>query len=267
VSKFIAKLIVAAIATAVLAACQTTPPTPVAPPSPGAAQTLDVDSYHQLAARGEGQVFRLDPSASQVLIYAFRGGAAAFAGHNHVVAAPDFQGYAFLPAKRMKDARFDLQFALAGLVVDDPALRRATGGGFAGELNENDISGTREHMLGDKGLEAERYPVVTLRSVAVAGELPRLVAEVAITLHGQTRKQLVPLNVQHENDALTVSGALALRQADFGVTPYTVLGGLLSVQDEIAAEFRLVGHPARFDAQNSRLDASPLLRQTERPAS
>ena len=102
------------------------------------------------------------------------------------------------------------------------------------------IDGTRDHMLGEDNLEADKYPYVRVRSLAIAGESPRFAARIEVELHGQKREQWVPLQVEGLPGALTVKGAFVLRQTDFGAKPYDVLG-LIAVKDEVTIEFSLVG--------------------------
>ena len=245
-------LVAGACAALVLISCAGNPPAPAAAasnaPAPNStaanAAAPQPADYAALAAQGGGQVYTLDPSASRIRIYAFRGGRAAMAGHNHVLTAKDYTGSVFVPDKGMGDAHFDLKFPLDKLIVDDPKLRAETGGAFSTVLGEAAIAGTREHMLGDRNLDAAHYPDVAIHSVSIAGELPRIVATVDVTMHGVTRQQLVPLDATVDGGQLKVSGAFALRQTDFGVHPYSVLGGLLAVQDEVAIEFTLIGKAA-----------------------
>jgi polyisoprenoid-binding protein YceI len=220
-----------------LAACQSSPPRVA--PTPTAAP--DDSAYRPLATAGDGALYEVDDAASQILIYAFRGGKAAFAGHNHVIAARDFAGFVYVPEKSIADTRFDLQFPLDRLEVDDPQLRQQTGGGFEGTLSADAIAGTREHMLGPQGLDAAHFPQVRVRALGVVGEWPRPVAHIAFELHGVGREYDVPLWVGHDaGDRLLVRGQMAIRQTDFGLQPYSVLGGLLAVQDTVAMEFSIV---------------------------
>ena len=230
-----------------LAACAESPPAGnPAPVGPAASTPADLATTYRPLAGSGGTVYAIDPAASQVRIYAFRGGKAAMAGHNHVISAPEFDGFAYVPDKGMADARFDLQFPLAKLVIDDPTLRQETGGAFATPVSADAVSGTRDHMLGARGLEADKFPLVSIHSARIAGEIPRLAATVSVTLHGVTRELLVPLTVSVKGGVLEADGAFALRQTDFGMQPYSVLGGLLSVLDEVVIEFRLAGKPAPF---------------------
>ncbi|MGH8560441.1 MAG: hypothetical protein ACRES4_00550, partial [Nevskiales bacterium] len=75
---------------------------------------------------------------------------------------------------------------------------------------------------------------------------PMLVADVAVTLHGVTRQQPVMLRVQHSAADMKVTGSLVLRQAEFGITPYSLFGGVLSVQDPVVIEFDLGGQRVEF---------------------
>jgi hypothetical protein len=47
----------------------------------------------------------------------------------------------------------------------------------------------------------------------------------------------VPLTVTESPEAIAVKGELALRQTDFGITPLSVVGGAIQVQDEVKLRF------------------------------
>lgn len=225
-----------------LCACQATAPQPevTAPPAAG-----EVGAGYADLARGGGVVHVLDPAKSTVRLYVFRAGAAGQkAGHNHVFGIPKFEGKVYVPDGPPAGAKFDLRVRLEDLVVDDPAWRAETGDTFAGERSPEDIAGTLKNMKGPKGLDAAQFPDVRLTSLTVQGDWPILVADVAVTLHGKTRTQPVMLTVKRAPDRLDVGGTLVLKQSDFGVEPFSILGGLLAVQDVVAIRFDLVGAPA-----------------------
>jgi polyisoprenoid-binding protein YceI len=96
-------------------------------------------------------------------------------------------------------------------------------------------------MLGENNLQADRFPFVRIHSVQIAGEIPKIAAKVQIELHGQQREMWLPLSIAGLPGQLSASGSLVLRQSDFGIQPYSVLGGFLAVQDELVIEFSLVG--------------------------
>jgi len=203
------------------------------------AQALAQD-YAELARSG-GRVFKLDPAASAVRILVFRGGAAARLGHNHVVSTPRFVGFVHVPEAGASQARFDLEFRLDELRLDDPAVRAEAGDAFSTVLSPEAISATRDHMLEADDLDADHFPFVRVQSLQITGELPQLAARVRVELHGQAREFAVPLRIDGLPDRIRVSGRFVLRQSDFGIRPYSVAGGLLSVQDDLIVDFRLDG--------------------------
>jgi hypothetical protein len=180
---------------------------------------------------------------SSVRIYAFRAGAGRRFGHNHVLSAPTFTGYFFLPAQDPDGARFALEFALDTLELDQPAHRAALGDSFATPLGPEVIASTREHMLGEFNLQAGRFPWVRIESLQIAGEAPKFQAKIRVELHGERRDLWIPLTVRGLPSSLVADGAFVLSQSDFGIRPYAVLGGLLAVQDQLMVEFKLQGAP------------------------
>jgi hypothetical protein len=194
--------------------------------------------YTELA-QTSGKLFTLDPQQSQVRIYVFRSGRFAQLGHNHVLSAPQFVGFFYLPDDGVAKAKFDLEFRLDELEIDHPQIRANAGSAFAGQLSSEAIAGTRRNMLAN--FQAQRFPLVRIHSLQIVGEAPKFVTNIQIELHGQTRELWVPLQVEGLPEHLNVSGAFVLRQTDFGVQPFSVLGGLLKVEDEVVVEFRLTG--------------------------
>jgi polyisoprenoid-binding protein YceI len=226
---------------ALLAACaMTPPPEPAAAARPASADAQWARRYAALAATG-GTMIRLDPQRSSVRIRVFRGGRAPTLGHNHVLAAPEFTGYFFLPAAGPSGAQFDVEFPLDRLALDDPQMRARLGPAFAAELTPGDVANTRAHMLGDDNLQADRYPYIRIHSQGVTGEGERFAARIAVEMHGQSRDLTLPLVVEGLPRQIRASGAFVLRQSDFGVHPYSALGGLIAVQDDVLVEFTLAG--------------------------
>jgi len=239
------KLVIAGLGLAAgiaLLSCTTPPPDNVSRATESDHEPVDWKTvYSQLGATG-GKVFTLDSKASAIRIYAFRGGAAAKMGHNHVLSAPQFTGYVYLPPDGVSGARFDLEFRLDQLEIDNPEFRSGLGKAFSSTLSPEAIIGTRDHMLGGDNLQADRYPFVGIHSLQVAGETPIFAAKVQVQMHGQERELWIPLTVEGLPDRLSVVGSFVLRQSDFDVRPYSVLGGMLAVQDEVVVEFKLLGN-------------------------
>ena len=237
------KIVLVLLSVALLGCSAVLPPAQTATPAMAkAGDQPDLKSLYAKLAK-EGGVYTLDPAASSVRIYVFRGGTAAKMGHNHVLSAPQFTGFVHVPPDG-GGARFDLEFRLDQLEFDDPQYRSRLGGAFASKISPEAIPATRDHMLSPDNMEAERFPTVRIHSLAITGEAPKFAAKVLIAMHGQKREQWVPLTVEGLPQRIAVTGAFVVRQTEFGVQPYSVLNGMLAVRDEIVVEFNLLGNPA-----------------------
>jgi polyisoprenoid-binding protein YceI len=201
---------------------------PLAPPAPQApGPGADLDSYRAAAASGAA-VYAVDPGASLVTVTVRRAGLMARLGHEHVVAIHTLAGYV-APAV----ARADVSFRADQMTVDEPQLLRDAG--IATQPSPQAVEGTRKNMLGPV-LEAQRYPMVTLHAERLADGRLR----VAVTLHGATRWLELPAAIQVDAAQVTATGTARLKQTDFGITPFSAGGGLLSVQDELEVRYHIV---------------------------
>ena len=200
-----------------------------APSAPSAPPPTAAASQSAPPALNAAAVLHIDSASSLIAITVRRGGVLARLGHDHVVASRTLTG-TVEPAQN----RADFQFRLDQLTVDEPELRRVAG--LEKQPSADAIDGTRTNML-TKVLDAERYPVVAVHAErGAAGEPLR----VAITLHGVTRNYAIPVALREDKGAMTVSGTVDLNQTDFGLVPFSVMGGAMAVQDKMELRFTLV---------------------------
>ena len=205
------------IAAALAISACTTPPAP--PPPAGPEPTLQANvSAHQIVA-GE----------SLITITVRRSGPLARMGHDHIVATRQLEGFVDL-----QQGRTELRFRLDQLTVDEAALRKQAG--LATQPSADSIDGTRHNMF-SKVLQAEAYPWVLVRAELEPGRRDMLHAH--ITLHGVTHAYQVPLQLKDDGARLQASGTFTVKQSDFGIEPFAVFGGALSVKDELALQFAI----------------------------
>lgn len=164
---------------------------------------------------------------NELRVLVFRSGTAARLGHNHVLRAGDLR-VDWPPAGPV------LSFRLDALAIDPPALRARQGEAFASVVDDAARSGTRANLL--KALEAAAHAEVVVRTLQLVGDGGRRAVEAEITLHGVTRRQWLVVEV----DGRRARGQVVIRQSDFGIQPFTVLGGLLAVQDALIVQFDLL---------------------------
>src|SRR5438128_8566153 len=205
---------------------------PVRERAPAAAPPAEFPEDHYLEALAQGKpVFRVDSRESLVVIEVRRGGSLARLGHDHVVASHEVGGYV-----APDEGRADLYVQLERLEVDEAALRAEAG--FDTQPTESDIEGTRANML-VRVLEADRFPFALIRVSGVGSSRREAAMSVAITLHGVTRALQAPARIDADADLIEVSGRLSFDQTDFGITPYSVLGGAIAVRNGVDLRFRV----------------------------
>jgi hypothetical protein len=227
----------AGLLSVLLAACApgAPPPPPETPTAPLAEAPADaVETYYRRAEAAGETVLRIDPHRSLITIVVRRGGRLARLGHDHVIASRTLDGFV-APAQ----GRADLRFRLDQLTIDEPQLR--AGAGLDAPISDAAREGTRRNML-DKVLDAERFPEVRIHAARAAGADA---LKVAITLHGVTRDMDIPVEMEKRagpaaDAGLSVSGSASLKQSDFGIAPFSVLGGALAVEDRLELRFQIV---------------------------
>lgn len=210
-----------------LAGCRSLPPAPATAPPPAAIHPAPGAS-----------AYTINPAASELRVLVYRAGALAGFGHNHVLLNRQVRGTIYWHTEPTQ-TRFSLQVPVSAFVVDEPAARGEEGADFASQPDAEAIAGTRANLLGPDVLDAVHYPLIEIRSVAIQGPAWQADVTAAITLHGITQQMQVPVAVFKQTQQLTVIGSFTLKQSDFGITPFSILGGAIQVQDEIHIRFRL----------------------------
>jgi hypothetical protein len=207
-----------------------------APSPPREAAPADFPENVYLEAAATAPVYRIDPASSRILVYVYREGALAKMGHDHVVASRGLRGYALLPAGP-EQAHADFYFSVGTLTLDEPELRQSAG--FTSEIAAEDVENTRLRML--RLLEAERYPFVRVRAVRAAGTQPDAPLAADLTVHGVTRSVKIPAKLAADGSRFRIEGEADVLQTDFGITPFSVLGGALAVKDLLRIVFTIEG--------------------------
>lgn len=241
-------LLPAALLVGVLSGCALRPQAA----APAAAAVLP-----QTPAPHEGTPYDIVPEASLLTILVYRGGALASAGHNHVIASHELGGTIYVPAELLRSS-FEVHVPVATLTVDEAALRaQQSAADFPPDVSEGAKEGTRRNMLGPALLDAEHSPEIVLRAIRLEQPPPAagaaavgaagsdtVLAQLQSTVRAQVRTLTVPVRYQRGGGELTVSGELALRQSDLGLTPFSAMLGALQVQDEMHVSFRIVARAA-----------------------
>jgi hypothetical protein len=222
----------AALVVLVLAGCQ---PVGEVPPPPGPPSAPVV---RKPAPAGFTR-YRVVPADSEIRALVYRDGPMARLGHNHVLRSLSLTGDIFMGGQA-GETRFDLQLPVDSFSVDEAALRAEEGEEFPGVVDDEAIAGTRGNLLGEALFDAARFPVIRLVGRGVSGEAPGYTVTLDAEVKGVMHRLNVPVLVTEEQDGLLVTGQFTVTHGDLGLKPFSVMGGLLSVRDEIRLRFRIL---------------------------
>jgi len=218
------------LALVLAAGCATSPPPPEAPEEP---PPLPYAWY-----AGRANVYSVVPERSKVLLYVHREGPLSGLGHNHVIRVSDLAGLVYLSDDLVR-ARADLAFSVTALELDPPGERAAAGPDFSSKLSQSDLRATRENMLGPDALDAIDHPFIHIRIRPIAREGNSLKVLAEVTLRGVTHASEEIAEITLGAGLIELEGTLNVRQSDFGITPFSILGGAIRVRNVVLIRYRI----------------------------
>lgn len=170
------------------------------------------------AAYGDSGNRSFDLHRSHMTVYVYKHGIFSFAADDHEIEAPIIAGTFDESAKVV-----DLTVDASKMKVLDPKL--------AADRRES----VQANMTGSGVLDSEKYPKITFHSSSVAldGNIHGTVTG-DLTLHGQTHAIVVDVT---RADASHFTGSSMVRQSAFGITPIRIMGGAVTVKDDVKVVF------------------------------
>ena len=184
--------------------------------------------------------FRIDSDASWIRVLAGPDGPLKRFGHYHVISHQALSGSVTV-APNPLESQIMLEVNVNDFEVDNPELRKEEGEDFAKEVSQKDIDGTRGNMLGEKLLNAEQFPTIRIRSTAIEGELPDVNVVATVIVKGMEQTVSFPANIDLRDDSFVASGELELLHEALGLSPFTAMGGALSVRDMMVFKYEISG--------------------------
>ncbi|SRR6266498_219564 len=177
--------------------------------------------------------FRLDPSQSKFVAHAFAGGLFWFKGHDHLIAARDFGGVAEITPNSITAASLELRVKSDSLVETSDVFT---------EPQKQIINKELREIV----LDPAKYPEIVFQSTDISGKLNGAQYDLKIggklTLHGVTRRIVIPAKVTLTGNDLRSVGEFSVNRGDFGVKATSAFHGLVRVRDKIKFTFDIVGH-------------------------
>jgi polyisoprenoid-binding protein YceI len=184
--------------------------------------------------------YSVDSDASWLRVLAWPDGPLKRFGHHHVISNGNISGTVDVAPDPL-ESTFALQLSVAELVVDDPDLRALEGEEFEGEVPADDIEGTRGNMLGEDLLHGEQFPTIGIQSSSIEGSLPDVNIVAVFTVKGVAQTVTIPASVELTDNAFTARGEVDLTHDAFGLSPFTAMGGALSVRDLLVFKYHITG--------------------------
>lgn len=131
-----------------------------------------------------------------------------------------------------------ITFDLASMRADTPAARKEVG--LTGAISDSDRQATTKNMLGADVLDVARFPTATFQIERFEpldqqqnGQPGRYRVWGRFRLHGKERSLSFDASLVSKGEELRLRGRFTLRQTDYGMTPYSSLGGLAKIADEL----------------------------------
>ena len=148
-----------------------------------------------------------------------RGGLFGFMGDDHLVRAREFEGVVRYDPDDPAASSVEITIFADGLEVLTPA--------GSDDLAEIDVS------MREQALRVDEYPTIHVvsRSVESRDDGVRVTAD--LTLVGVTREITLDVDDVVEGDTLRATGDFEVKQRDFGIEPFSKVGGAVKVKDEI----------------------------------
>lgn len=189
------------------------------------------------APDGVAAGWQLDAASSEIVVLAFREGALAKLGHNHVL---QFGGLSGDAAESQDGVSFAVALPLAGIMLDDPAQRDREGDGFETRPTAADIDGTRRNLLGERVLDAATQARISIAGRCTAPCTGDATIDVVFDVAGRRTRHELAVATRRDGNAVTVTGEWSLAQSTLGLTPFSVAMGALRVRDALEVRARLV---------------------------
>lgn len=201
----------------------------------GPDQPFDFPNSLYLQSDPDFDLYKVDSDLSIILIRAYRGGLMAKLGHDHIVASQNMQGYIRID-KKTGECRADFYAPLESLDVDNKIFRAAEN--LDTTPSPEDIIGTKKNML--KSLEQTKFPFAQLHSSDCSLADSMASTGVALSVHGVTRELQLKISIEpYTEQSIRVKGEFSILQTDFGIKPFSIMNGLIKVQDRLDLSYSI----------------------------
>lgn len=183
--------------------------------------------------------YQLAAGESTFTVQAFAEGLFSAFGHDPVIAIRDFSGELQFVPGTFESASLRVSIDVNSLAV-------------AGNVKDKD-RGEIERTMREQVVEVQKYSEIVFSSNNIStsrvGEgryRVRIIGD--LTFHGVTQKNLwVSAEATVKDDSLRTKGEFSLKQTDFGIKPFSAVGGTIKLKNELKFVFDIVSKRMNTD--------------------
>ena len=166
------------------------------------------------------QAAEVDSDRSSITVKVEKSGLFSAFAHNHTIRASIASG------------KLDAEKRTAELVFNTKEIKVLDEG-----VKDSEKAEIEQTMKSDKVLDIQRFPEIRFQSTSIAlQDSGHYLVRGGLTLHGTTRPVEFPVAFTKGR----YTGAVKLKQTDFGITPVSIAGGAVKVKDVIEAVFEII---------------------------
>jgi len=173
--------------------------------------------------------YRLAPEKSTFIVQSFAEGLFSAFGHDPIIGIREFSGEAQFVPGTFENASVTLNINTRALTL-------------SGEVKEKDRAEI-ERAMREQVLEVETYPEILFSSANISASRiaegryrVRIIGD--LTLHGVTQKNIwISAEAKLNDSLLRTQGEFSLKQTDFGIKPFSAVGGTIKLKNELRFTF------------------------------
>jgi hypothetical protein len=178
------------------------------------------------------QVFDIDTEHSILRIYIGRAGLLSSMGHNHIILSRDIVGnISVLPNPNLSTAH--LIIPVQKMNIDDTEERKQAGRMYTSIPSESDKSATRTNILSSNVLDGIQFPNIYVDIETISIDESNALFSINLRLKEEQISLELPANYYIDNEKILVDASFKLSHRDLELIPYSVMGGMMKVAQEI----------------------------------
>lgn len=184
-------------------------------------------------AQEKSRTYTVVAAESSFWVFVAKAGLFSGFAHDHEIGVKSFSGKIVVPETGAGNGLLELEVNTQSLVVLDKK---------PSEEDKKKIFNSMHNEV----LESAKHPKITFKSVSVSDLKPAGAESYSftlngdLTLHGVTKRIAIPVTAKINAQQLRAGGKYTLKQTDFGIKPYSAVGGAVKVKNEVVINFDIV---------------------------